>query len=119
MLNQPNSHCNRSTIYQTIHTDFRPCTRQHQKFAQPVDLERLAQALRDQPLGLARVKGLLTDQQGVRWVLQLAGGQLSISAPEIPADPQRADRLVCIGVRSQWDHAAVLRLMNEHGGVPQ
>lgn len=89
------------------------------QFAQPVDLERLAQALRDQTLGLARIKGLLTDQQGVRWVLQLAGEQLSISAPETPADPQRADRLVCIGVRSQWDHAAVLRLMNEHGGVQQ
>ena len=89
------------------------------QFAEPVDLERLAQALRDQPLGLARAKGLLTDRQGVRWVLQMTGGQLSLSVPETPADPQRMDRLLCIGARSQWDRAAVLRLMTEHGGAPQ
>ncbi len=89
------------------------------QFAQPIDLERLAQALRDETPGLARAKGLLTDRQGVRWELQLASGQLSINAPQMPADPQSADRLVCIGVRSQWDRAAVLQLLAEHGGTPR
>ncbi len=87
-------------------------------FDGPVDIHALAAALLDPSLGLERAKGIVGDDQGQLWAIQLAGGRLSLTVHESLAAGAGIDRLVCIGLRQRIDRGAVRRLIERFGGRP-
>ncbi|MBP8306553.1 MAG: GTP-binding protein [Burkholderiaceae bacterium] len=88
------------------------------RFERPVDINDVLRSLLDPALGLERAKGILSDPQGQLWVIQLAGGRLSLTAHEYGGRDPQLDRLVCIGLRAHFDRDAVLAMLERHGGAP-
>ena len=86
------------------------------RFDRPVDINEVLRSLLDPALGLERAKGILSDQQGQLWVIQLAGGRLSLTAHEYGGRDPQLDRLVCIGLRTRFNRPAILALFERHGG---
>lgn len=86
------------------------------RFDRPVDINEVLRSLLDPALGLERAKGILSDQQGQLWVIQLAGGRLSLTAHEYGGRDPQLDRLVCIGLRARFNRPAILALFKRHGG---
>ena len=87
-------------------------------FDRPVDINEVLRSLLDPALGLERAKGILSDPQGQLWVIQLAGGRLSLTAHEYGGRDPHLDRLVCIGLRARFNREAVLALFERHSGLP-
>ena len=88
------------------------------RFDRPVDINEVLRSLLDPALGLERAKGILSDPQGQLWVIQLAGGRLSLTAHEYGGRDPQLDRLVCIGLRARFNRPAVFALFERHGGSP-
>ncbi|MEJ6388017.1 CobW family GTP-binding protein [Gymnodinialimonas sp. 2307UL20-7] len=79
------------------------------------DLHALRQALATRPTGLFRVKGVVLDASGQRWVVQVVGQQINVTAAKDGAKPG----LVGIGLAAHLDKAAVEAWWpaNRHSGL--
>ncbi|HPU50638.1 MAG TPA: GTP-binding protein [Burkholderiaceae bacterium] len=88
------------------------------RFDRPVDINDVLRSVLDPALGLERANGILSDAQGQLWVIQLAGGRLSLTAHEYGGRDPHLDRLVCIGLRARFNRDAVLAMFERHGGEP-
>lgn len=67
------------------------------------DLQDLRQALATRPTGLFRVKGVVLDVNGQRWVVQVVGQQINVTAAKGGAQTG----IVGIGLAAHLDKAAV------------
>ncbi len=90
------------------------------RFAQPLDAPALTDALADPALGLERAKALVTGLDGARWLIELAGGQVTRRRADGGSDgasaAARGDRLVGIGAKARLNRAALIWLIERFGG---
>jgi G3E family GTPase len=70
----------------------------------PQDIDALARRLTEPGRGVLRAKGLATDVQGRRWLLQQVGAALQIEPA--PLQAQGPDRLAVIALRHLYDPAS-------------
>ena len=65
------------------------------QFPNPVDVEKLAQKLADDDMGLIRAKGFVTSLSGEKTLVQVVGNRWEVS----PATGKSTDGVVCLGFK--------------------
>ena len=84
------------------------------RFDTAIDVALLATQLRRPELGLARAKGLVSDESGRGWIVQLAGRRVE-TVERGPVAPDGGGTLVCIGARGPFDRTALIESLRELG----
>jgi G3E family GTPase len=80
--------------------------------AGPADARAMAAALADPALGLLRAKGIVTDRDGARMLIQCVGARWRVEPA--PREAAAAELIVAIGLRGQFDPADIAAALAAH-----